>query len=134
MTTNLSFWIPVLGIPIIALLANVVVRLANGLPQSAVPDFILCFVVFDAIVAAQHEDFEKFIRIDVITSAVEAVYMALFFISIVAWFLTVTKVEDRMLACHKSGFTVTGVMWLMLSGVVATMIIFLSVAPFAYRV
>lgn len=134
MTTNLAFWIPVLGIPIIALMSNIVVRLAYGLPQSAVPDFILCFVVFDAVVAIQHDDFRKFIRIDFVTSAIEACYVALALGSLVVWFLTVTKLEERMLDAHVDGFTLSGFVWLLVSGVVATMIIFLSLAPFAYQV
>lgn len=134
MTTNLEFWIPVLGVPILALMANIIVRLVSGLPQSAVPDFILCFVVFDAIVAIQHDEFQKFIRIDSLSSAVEAVYVSLLFGSLVAWFVVVTQIEHRILASHASGFTFSGLMWLLISGVIATMIIFLSVAPFAYRV
>jgi hypothetical protein len=133
MTANPAFWIPVLGIPIIALMSNIVVRLANGLPQSAVPDFILCFVVFDAVVAIQHNDFQKFIRIAMVNSSVEGFYVGFLIASLVAWFLTVTKVEHRLIACHAGGFTIAGVMWLMLSCLVATMIIFLSIAPFAYQ-
>jgi len=134
MTTNPEFWIPVLGIPILLLMANVVVRLANGLPQSAVPDFILCFIAFDAIVAIQHDDFQKFIRIDSLASALQGTYVSLLIASLVSWFLVVTKIEQRMLACHAGGLTLSGLMWLLMSCIVATMIIFLSVAPFAYRV
>ena len=134
MTANPEFWIPVLGIPILLLMANIVVRLVNGLPQSAVPDFILCFIVFDAIVAIQHDDFQKFLRIHSLASALQGAYIALLIGSLVAWFLVVTKIEHRMLACHAAGFTLSGLMWLLMSGIVATMIIFLSIAPFAYRV
>jgi hypothetical protein len=136
MTLNLTFWIPNLGIPILALIANVVVRWARGLPQSAVPDLILCFVVFDALVVIQHDDFQKFIRIDSLASAVEGLYVALLIGTLVIWFIMVTEIEHRIVACyaaHGTVLTLGGMMLLLASGILATMVVFLSVIPFAYQ-
>jgi hypothetical protein len=68
---DLGFWIPVLGVPLAALFSNVVVRKLRGLPQSALPDIMLCFVVFDALVAIQNEDFKKLIHLDFVKDAVD---------------------------------------------------------------
>jgi hypothetical protein len=83
---DLGFWIPVLGVPLAALFSNVVVRKLRGLPQSALPDIMLCFVVFDALVAIQNEDFKKFIHLDFVKDAVIGVYVVFLIMNLVLWF------------------------------------------------
>jgi hypothetical protein len=132
---DLAFWIPCLGFPLAALFANVAVRAIRGLPQSALPDLILCFVVFDALVAIQNQDFKKFIRIDFVRDATIACYGALLFINTVVWVLSITELEYQLAECHKKNRTILnreGIRALFYSIVICSMVIFVSVPPFAY--
>jgi hypothetical protein len=133
---NLGFWIPCLGLPLVALFANVVVRWNRGLPQSALPDLILCFVVFDGLVAIQSDDFRQFIRIDWVRQATVACYVVLLFANAVIWVLSITRLEAELVACyeqHETVLTRDGIIALFYSIFVCSMVIFLSVLPFAYR-
>lgn len=133
---NAAFWIPCLGLPLAALFSNVVVRLLRKLPQSALPDLILCFVVFDGLVAIQHDDFEKFIRIAFVKEAALAWYVLWFFLNIVIWLLSITDLEHRLVMCHeqnKTLLTKQGILLLGASIVVCSLVILISVTPFAYQ-
>jgi hypothetical protein len=133
---DLAFWIPCLGLPLAALFANVMVRAIRGLPQSALPDLILCFVVFDALVAIQNQDFQKFIRIGFVRDATFACYGLLLFINTVIWVLSITELEYQLVECHDTHQTILnreGMIILFYSIVVCTLVIFVSVMPFAYR-
>src|SRR4051812_18660579 len=97
--SDLRFWIPVLGIPILAFFANIVVRVIQRLPQSALPDIILCFVVFDALVAIQNEEFSRFVRMSALRDATIAVYVALLFLNLIIWFVSVSSLEPSSSPC-----------------------------------
>jgi hypothetical protein len=133
---DLSFWIPCLGLPLAALFLNVAVRWGRGLPQSALTDLILCFVVFDALVAMQSDDFRHFIRIGWVREATVACYILLLFINAIVWALTIWRLEHELVECyehHQTVLTRNGMIALFYSIMVCTMVIFFSVLPFAYR-
>jgi hypothetical protein len=134
--SDLGFWIPVLGIPLLAVFANVVLRVFKGLPQSALSDIILCFVVFDALVVIQHTEFQEFIRVPMIKEAIIPFYEFIFFLNVFLWFLAVTELERRIVSYYESSektLYLYGVCWQIVSIVLAIMVVFESIAPFAYR-
>lgn len=132
---DLKFWIPALGLPLLAVFLNVIVRAINGLSQSALADTVLCFAIFDAVVTIQSEDFGKFVHF-IKPDAVQAVFVTLLIINLVGWFLLVVNVEERMVTCLASADTSTklkGLGFMLLSGVCSTVAIFVSIAPFLLR-
>jgi hypothetical protein len=54
--------------------------------------------------------------------------------NLVLWFIAVTELEHRLLLCPETNtMEANGLGLLFISGVLATIMIFLSIAPFAYR-
>jgi hypothetical protein len=76
--------------------------------QSALPDIMLCFVVFDTLVAIQNEDFKKFMHLDFVKDAVVGVYVVFLIINVVPWFIAVTELEHRLLLCHQTSTSSMG--------------------------
>ena len=133
--TDLSFWIAALGIPLVVLFANVVVRKLEGLPQSALPDLILCFVVFDAVVVIQRDEFERFIPFEQMRDGVSGIYEMLVLVNIVIWFFALRKLEPQLLKVYESRLVtfVQNTKLVLASGLIATVVAFMSIAPFVYR-
>ncbi|WP_448031567.1 hypothetical protein [Bradyrhizobium liaoningense] len=129
---DFKFWIPAIGLPLIAVFANVLVRVLHGLSQSALADMVLCFAVFDAVVTIQSEDFGKLVHLFA-PESVPSVFVTLLIISLIVWFLLVVKVEKPMAECFESPYVsakLRGMGLLLLSGVSSTAVIFLSLSPF----
>jgi hypothetical protein len=132
---DLRLWIPVMVLPVFVLAANILVRKAFSLPQSAMPDLMLCFFIFDGLVSLQSHDFEALIRIEAVKPATMGVYFVLAFASLVLWFIAVAKVEVQLIAIyeqHKSLLNLKGVQLLFGSVLLATIVVGFSIAPFAY--
>lgn len=90
----ISFWLVALGVPLIVVVANSLIRLMKGLAQSAPADLVLALTVFNFAVVVQSQDFQKFIRVEAIKSDLVAVYCALIIFSLFCWFFSVFYVEE----------------------------------------
>jgi hypothetical protein len=130
-----NFWLAALWLPLAILAVNVVVRRILGLPQSAVPDLILCFVVFDGVVAIQPHEFDRLVGLTFMKGSLTGFYVIFLVANMAIWFLVLTGWEERLADYYRSNQTVLtmdGMKIVFSAGLLATAVMFLSVAPFAY--
>jgi hypothetical protein len=130
----IDFWVPALGFPVLAILVNSIVRVTIGLPQSALADFLLCTVLFDALVVMDHASFAAHVQNHIIRDALLAVYVPILFIAIVAWCFSLFRFEKVLLQLRVvNGGRLTLrelriIFWFMVFGATS---MFFSIAPFA---
>jgi hypothetical protein len=132
----LSFWIATLGLPIAAVVANFVARWLAELPLSPQADTVLAFVVFDAIVIIQADDFGSHILFDEIRVNLTAIYVMYLFFGMFLWVISVFYVERKMLEIsrqRRSRPLLSHVIPIFLSFIIPALLISASVFPFVYR-
>jgi hypothetical protein len=133
---SISFWLTALGLPLAAVIANSLTRWLAELPQSAPADTVLAFVVFDAIVVIQGDDFRGHIHHDAFRANLTAIYVILVFVGMFLWAVSVFYVESRIAkyyrwtARHFSYFPFVPFFFSLLIPVI---LIFASVGPFIYK-
>lgn len=106
------------------------------MPQSAVPDLILCFAIFDALVAMESHHFTKFIQASFVKEAVPHYFGLLALITLILWFFAVMDLERQLLESHKqprSLLNLRTITLLFVSLLLASAVIIFSVFPFTYR-
>lgn len=132
----LAVWIPTFGIPVFGLLANVYLRLRCKLPQSAVPDLILAFALIDSLIAMDADHFAKFVQMGWIKDAVPHVYGLTALIGFGLWALAVVDIELKLFEHYKAHgryLDFRAIRLLFTSLVLATLVVFTSLFPFAYK-
>jgi len=97
---HLSFWIVVLGVPLLVVVGNAVARWLFGMPHSAASDVILAFVVFDAAVAVNAPEFQPFVKYPALRGHLVAIYFSLAILNLILWSVAVFKVEHDLLLMH----------------------------------
>lgn len=130
-----AFWLAALGLPLSLLAVNVAVRINRRLPQSALPDLILCFVVFDGVVAIQPHEFEQFVGVPFMKHSLTGFYVIFIIMNMAFWFTSISDWEEKLVRYYKDNvtfLTYDGMKILFKAGVLATAVMFLSVAPFVY--
>ena len=91
-----SFWMATLGLPIAAVITNCIARWLADLPLSAQADTVLAFVVFDAIVIIQGDEFANHVLSDGIRINIAAIYVMYLFLGMFLWAISVFYVERRI--------------------------------------
>lgn len=97
---NLSFWIVVLIVPLLVILANAVVRWLLAIPHSATSDICLAFVVFDVAVAVHAHDFAPFVKMQYLQKDLVAIYLMLLIINLVLWTVAAFVIEQKLLLAY----------------------------------
>jgi hypothetical protein len=132
-----SVWLPLLGIPLLILAINVVVRICKTLPQSAVPDLILCFVIFDLVAAAEYAHLQKYVRVDWMRESFVGIYACLAVVNIIGWSIIALDLEQKLIKCHADNggyLNMNGAGLLLASLVLATFAASASILPFVWAV
>ncbi len=125
-----------LGLPLIAVIGNAITRWFAALPQSAPADFVLAVVIFDAVVAAQSEDFKPHIQNTIVSAHLVAIYIGLILVGMFLWGISVWFVERRIVDYYDwSGrkFINFPFFAFFLSLLIPVMAFFVSVAPLTYK-
>ena len=91
-----SFWMATLGLPIAAVITNCIARWLADLPLSAQADTVLAFVVFDAIVIIQGDEFANHVLSDGIRINITAIYVMYLFLGMFLWAISVFYVERKI--------------------------------------
>lgn len=134
-----SFWMATLGLPIAAVITNCIARWLADLPSSAQADTVLAFVVFDAIVIIQGDEFANYVLSDGIRINITAIYVMYLFLGMFLWAISVFYVERKILDFYRqrrsrrSVFSLSLVVPLFLSIIIPVLLISASVFPFVYR-
>jgi hypothetical protein len=97
---HLSFWIVVLGVPLLVVVGSAVARWLRGMPHSAAADMILAFVVFDAAVAINAPEFQAFAKHPPLRPHLVAIYFWLVIANLILWSVAVFKIEHDLLLMH----------------------------------
>jgi hypothetical protein len=133
---SITFWLATLGLPIAAVIVNSVARLLAKLPQSAPADMVLAFVVFDAIVIIQGDDFRHHVPFEEIRINLTAIYVMYIFVGMFLWAVSVFQIERKIVQFYqrrpnrRSEFPFGAFFF---SLFIPVMLIFASVSPFVYR-
>jgi hypothetical protein len=97
---NLSFWIVVLIVPLLVIVANAVVRWLLAIPHSATSDICLAFVVFDVAVAVHSHDFAPFVKMQHLQKGIVAIYLVLLILNLILWTIAAFVIEQRLLLAY----------------------------------
>jgi len=92
----ISFWLVTLGVPLLVVVGNSLVRFMKGLAQSAAADLLLALTVFNFAVVVEYNKFQEYIRITQIRSDIVAIYCLLVIISVACWFISVFHIEEHI--------------------------------------
>lgn len=93
---HLSFWVVVLAVPLVVVLGNGFLRHLHGVPQTTPADLMLAFIVFDAAVIIQHDDFQEYVKSDVLRTNIIAIYVLLLILNYFMWHLSVFRLESAL--------------------------------------
>jgi hypothetical protein len=94
--TMLSFWIAAIGLPLVALFGNAIIRAYCKLEPSSSADFVLLFIVFDGLVIIQHHEFEHYISNETIKGGMLAIYVILLITNSFLWMASAFRIEPEL--------------------------------------
>jgi hypothetical protein len=133
---SISFWLAALGLPIVAVVANSVTRWLADLPQSAPADMVLAFIVFDAIVVIEGDEFRNHVPIEEFRVNLTAIYVMYIFVGLISWAVSVFYIEKKVVKYYRwTSRTLSAFPFLafFFSLFIPVMLIFASVTPFIYK-
>lgn len=93
---SLTFWATSLIIPILLIVANATIRWGFKLEPSSFADVLLMFVVFDALVIAEHKHIAQFIQNDILKADLIGIYLILLISNMILWVPAVFHVEKKL--------------------------------------
>jgi hypothetical protein len=97
---SISFWLLVLGVPLVVVLLNASIRVLAGLRQSASADIALALIIFDVAVVIQHDEFKAYIPHQQLQDSIIAIYAFMIIIGLFLWALTVFVAERKISEYH----------------------------------
>ena len=97
---SISFWLLVLGAPLVVVVLNALIRALAGLPQSASADIALALIIFDVAVLIQHDEFKAYIPHKQLQELMTAIYAVMIIIGLFLWALSVFVAERKISEYH----------------------------------
>jgi hypothetical protein len=131
---HLSQWITAIAAPLVGVGINASLRALLGRMQSAAADVILTFIIFDAVIASQPNDFKGLVS-PVLSNDISSVFILLMLVTFMFWLLSVIVVEERIekyFDNQNRKYHAKVILPLMAAVSVSVIVIGYHVIPFAY--
>lgn len=134
---QISLFIGVIGVPVCAVVANIVVRNIGKVPVTAGADFILFLLTFDGTVLIAHDEFEPLITSNSLQQQLIAIFVFWTFLGFATWLINIAYFERKIVDAydnHNHQYSSFPIRWFICSWTIVVFLIAGHVLTFTLNI